>query len=132
MITYEKYCNDLKRFNQPITMTEDEFIVKYAPPKEEIPRQFIAPTLKNYKDTQTKLVVKPDRPSSTQCYKTIQGRKYRAKLQAKGLTTRGTIPIVRELRGTTATRANKAAYMKSYRERIRNEKQAENNDSSNN
>lgn len=55
-MTYQEYCNDLKRFNQPITMDEKEWKIKYCIQEEYTPllarksssHKNIEPTLSNH------------------------------------------------------------------------------------
>jgi len=64
-VTYQRYCEDLKRFNQPITLTEDEFDRKYNKP-EVIPEKMVEtrkkePTLRLAIERPKALIKKPPR-----------------------------------------------------------------------
>ena len=125
MLSYKKYCEDLTKFNQPITMTEAEFLVKYANVEEEVPRKFYTPTIAEFVKPKPKLPKKPSSISASPDYKAKQSKKHRDTLVAQGLTTRGTIPCaVRARYGLTeaelATRDTKAKYMRAYRLRRKN------------
>jgi hypothetical protein len=59
MLTYNRYCEDLKKFNQPITMTEAEFEVKYSLVEDELHRKFCNHTMDEYSKEKPKLPKKP-------------------------------------------------------------------------
>lgn len=65
MITYERYCADLIRFNQPITFTREEYEIKYSDPiKEEkkIETRRKEPTLKLSVSAPNASIKKPPKP----------------------------------------------------------------------
>jgi hypothetical protein len=59
MLTYDRYCKDLKKFNQPIIMTEAEFEVKYSRVEDELHRKFCNPTMDEFSKAKPKLPKKP-------------------------------------------------------------------------
>ena len=64
-MTYQRYCEDLKRFNQPITLTEYEFNIKYAKPVEPektIETRRKEPTLKLSVSAPKATIKKPPKP----------------------------------------------------------------------
>lgn len=73
-MTYQRYCEDLNRFNQPITLSEDEFNIKYAKPIEPektIETRRKEPTLKLAVSKTKAQIKKPPKPINGEIVKKL-------------------------------------------------------------